>query len=100
MIFYMYIDCPRAKKAWNVYSNITGEAVTDEYIKTGPPDKKNINLYSLVKHVIYCQRHEMINDRLLETRILNRVSDMNIVRARLTKSIEEAKNQKTLFNPG
>jgi len=83
---HLYIECERAKMAWEIYNNITKTQISELEILEGPLVIENLNIFSLVKHNLLCARDKPINPTLLNIKCENRQVDEKLCRRNIGKA--------------
>lgn len=94
---HLYINCKRAREAWKIYEEVTGEQINDILIKNGPIEIQNLNIFSLVKFNIVCARDKPINTITLKIKCENRIKDIEQCKRNRKFELNNQKTLRTLF---
>lgn len=72
---HMLWNCSEARKVWAIVSRLTHHIVMEQDVMEGSDDKWFNNVISLSRNILATNRSEDKDPSLVETRILNRISD-------------------------
>ncbi len=78
---HLYHECTRAVKAWKIYQEVTKNEINTKLINEGAEQTGEINIISMVKLHLYLNREHPICPEVLTTKILNRISDQEKMKA-------------------